>query len=444
MSGRSSVTIYGENLSQCGYCTTSKAEKAAAPETSCSFGIVSAAMSVYDYEAMMLHGWRRSGTYFYKPVMHRTCCPAYTIRLRVASFSPSRSQKQVVRRVERFLATGDIHAKEERPDIGSVHDTKAAANKERVESSSSSPSAPSSSSLLPASSSPVSSLPSLSSSANELPPQVSEPLVIEMDDANYTDEKFSLYKKYQLRVHHDIEEDVTPKSFSRFLCESPLIRTAPVAPVGSGTSLPVEKPLLKYEYGSYHQLYRLNGRLIAVGVVDLLPSGLSSVYLFYDPDDRQLVLGKYTALREISFCQSQGLEYYYMGFYIHSCQKMRYKAEYKPSELLCPTTLTWHILDDCVKFLDAHRFTPLESTLAEERAALSGEESQDLSRYKPRFPVLVTDSLMATVALDVGAPRAIFISQLRPEGIRIVKRILRDFNEACDGEVMSRMLLKLS
>jgi hypothetical protein len=25
-----------------------------------------------------------------------------------------------------------------------------------------------------------------------------------------------------------------------------------------------------------------------------------------------------------------------MGFYIHTCPKMRYKSEYRPSELLCP------------------------------------------------------------------------------------------------------------
>jgi arginine-tRNA-protein transferase len=31
--------------------------------------------------------------------------------------------------------------------------------------------------------------------------------------------------------------------------------------------------------GSWHQCYRLDGRLIAVAVLDLLPEGVSSVYL---------------------------------------------------------------------------------------------------------------------------------------------------------------------
>ncbi len=36
-----------------------------------------------------------------------------------------------------------------------------------------------------------------------------------------------------------------------------------------------------------------------MGVVDILPACLSSVYCFYDPDFRQLSLGKLTALWEI-------------------------------------------------------------------------------------------------------------------------------------------------
>jgi hypothetical protein len=35
------------------------------------------------------------------------------------------------------------------------------------------------------------------------------------------------------------------------------------------------------------------------------------------------------------------LKYYYLGFYIHSCPKMRYKGEYEPSALLCPVTHRW-------------------------------------------------------------------------------------------------------
>ena len=35
-----------------------------------------------------------------------------------------------------------------------------------------------------------------------------------------------------------------------------------------------------------------------------------------------------------------------MGYYIHDCVKMRYKAEYAPSEILCATTGRWTRVDD--------------------------------------------------------------------------------------------------
>lgn len=44
----------------------------------------------------------------------------------------------------------------------------------------------------------------------------------------------------------------------------------------------------------------VDGKLIAVGVLDILPKCLSSVYLFYDPDYAHLALGKVSALREIA------------------------------------------------------------------------------------------------------------------------------------------------
>jgi arginine-tRNA-protein transferase len=66
------------------------------------------------------------------------------------------------------------------------------------------------------------------------------------------------------------------------------------------------------------------GQLVAVGVVDVLPQCLSSVYFFWDPSLSALSLGKLGALKEIAYVQaasrwSSDLHYYYMGFYIHKC-----------------------------------------------------------------------------------------------------------------------------
>ena len=50
-------------------------------------------------------------------------------------------------------------------------------------------------------------------------------------------------------------------------------------------------------YGSFHQQYWLENKLIAVGVIDILPHCVSSVYFFYDPDYSHLSLGTYASLR---------------------------------------------------------------------------------------------------------------------------------------------------
>jgi arginine-tRNA-protein transferase len=193
-------------------------------------------------------------------------------------------------------------------------------------------------------------------------------MTIETVPAENTKERYELYRKYQIHVHGDDPSDVSRDGFQRFLVDSPLIHS-PVssnmkahtssgpykangndAHVGASSSSNMgtsrcDQPRcggvaeekmqkvhennhidgnthdsndIEIKYGTYHQLYRVNKKLIAVGVVDLLPSGLSSVYMYYDVDYRQLVLGKLTALKEIEFCERYNMQYYYMGFYIHS------------------------------------------------------------------------------------------------------------------------------
>jgi arginyl-tRNA---protein transferase len=49
---------------------------------------------------------------------------------------------------------------------------------------------------------------------------------------------------------------------------------------------------LPAEYGSYHQMYRLDGKLIAMGVIDILPYCVSSVYFIYDGAWQKFSFGK--------------------------------------------------------------------------------------------------------------------------------------------------------
>ncbi|XP_058154243.1 arginyl-tRNA--protein transferase 1 isoform X8 [Dasypus novemcinctus] len=161
-------------------------------------------------------------------------------------------------------------------------------------------------------------------------------------------ESYQIYRRYQMVIHKDPPDKPTVSQFTRFLCSSPLEAENP--PNGPD-----------YGYGSFHQQYWLDGKIIAVGVIDILPYCVSSVYLYYDPDYSYLSLGVYSALREIAFTRqlhekTAQLSYYYMGFYIHSCSKMKYKGQYRPSDLLCPETYVWVPIEQCLPSLENSKY----------------------------------------------------------------------------------------
>ncbi|KAI5642164.1 arginyl-tRNA--protein transferase 1 [Phthorimaea operculella] len=165
-------------------------------------------------------------------------------------------------------------------------------------------------------------------------------------------ETHEVYVKYQTIIHDDKPEKCTEPKFKDFLVNSPLLEEHAENGPPCG-------------YGSFHQQYWLDGKIIAVGVIDILPKCVSSVYFFYDPQYMHLTLGTYGALRELGFTRQlsaicPNLKYYYMGYYIHSCRKMRYKGNFHPSDLLCPETYKWFPLKDCIPKLEASPYSRLD------------------------------------------------------------------------------------
>ena len=69
-------------------------------------------------------------------------------------------------------------------------------------------------------------------------------------------ESLLVYQKYQMSVHGDKVDKCTDKQFRRFLCSSPLQAEAGL--------------------GSFHMQYLIDGRIVAVGVIDILPRCVSS------------------------------------------------------------------------------------------------------------------------------------------------------------------------
>uniref|UniRef100_M1C773 Arginyl-tRNA--protein transferase n=1 Tax=Solanum tuberosum TaxID=4113 RepID=M1C773_SOLTU len=493
--GNDSVVVdVGRRRSPCGYC------KSGGP-TSISHGLWTRSLTVDDYQALLDRGWRRSGCFLYKPEMEKTCCPSYTIRLKENDFVPSKEQRRVLNRMQRFLdgtldkssdelmdatdTSGDsqittssqsrslaatksltgnleekyktelliphmesqidnaVHVCIESGDLSSDFQfpkasvKKVAPAKRKLSTEGSEDLLFTSSisfqiaatlrrqrkgveheksSQLGAgergqaadtpkviaatlathlnslaeslgllvracnghinfysserrvdkdaivsshneskqSSSGSCSKESFSSTAHENHDLKKRRFEVRLKRSSFDPEEYSLYRRYQIRVHNDSPDEVAESSYRRFLVDTPLIF---VPPSGDLTVPPCG-------FGSFHQQYLIDGRLVAVGVIDILPKCLSSKYLFWDPDLSFLSLGKYSALQEIRWVtQNQvhcpSLQYYYLGYYIHSCNKMRYKAAYRPSELLCPLRYQWVPFDVAKPLLDMKSYMVL-------------------------------------------------------------------------------------
>ncbi|GLT92978.1 hypothetical protein SLE2022_107870 [Rubroshorea leprosula] len=184
--------------------------------------------------------------------------------------------------------------------------------------------------------------------------QGTKKLEIRLKRSSFDPEEYALYKRYQIKVHNDTPAHVTESSYRRFLVDTPLLF---VQPSNDGLVPPCG-------FGSFHQQYLIDGQLVAVGVIDILPRCLSSKYLIWDPDYAFLSLGKYSAIQEIGWVKENqvscpSLQYYYLGYYIHSCSKMRYKAAYRPSELLCPLQYKWVPFDVARPLLDKKKYAVL-------------------------------------------------------------------------------------
>jgi arginine-tRNA-protein transferase len=202
-------------------------------------------------------------------------------------------------------------------------------------------------------------------------------------------------------------------------------------------------------YGSYHQHYLINDKyLFAVGVVDILPQCLSSVYSFYDPElSRTLNLGKITALYEIEWVKRamrfrQDLRYYYLGYYIHSCQKMKYKAQFKPSELLCPVRGVWVDFEQAEKRLEdrspirhcCNISTPDEEYFGKK---LKAPKSDPTDNEKEK------ESVVNRILFDIGAGTYLTLNMVTDEAKEIIYPLLESLVEEVGMDIASECVVKL-
>ncbi|XP_066917674.1 arginyl-tRNA--protein transferase 1-like isoform X1 [Clytia hemisphaerica] len=440
MNKHSIVEFFGreETGHRCGYCKSK--------ESSIADGMWAHYLTCQDYQDLLDRGWRRSGKYCYKPIMDRTCCPQYTIRLDVTNAKLRKSQKKVIKNFNKYLTTGI------RPKQPSKTDQKASGGGEVDEDNNcidepcggarevkapkmdisftggivngADPSKPKCrkakevrkerKQMKQKVNTPHEQITSKQNKNKEktyeewidgVPEDAKIKFEVKLVRCCPEDEDFKqtfrqeleVYQKYQIEIHKDDPDEVDERQFRRFLCEGPLV---PVYGDDDEDEDLDINGIPSCGLGAFHQQYYLDGRLVAVGVLDILPNIVSSKYLFYDPEYQFLSLGTYSALREIYFIrslyrESLSIKYYYMGFYIHSCLKMKYKGSFFPSYLLCPETYMWKSIEDCFEKLDASKYARLEED--KNKVAEQVNASDSLILHKGRaMPFQVFISLVSS------------------------------------------------
>jgi len=87
-----------------------------------------------------------------------------------------------------------------------------------------------------------------------------------------------------------------------------------------------------------------DGKLVGSALTDKLEDSLSMVYSFFDVSDdfKKRSLGVYMVLSHILIAESRGLNYIYLGYFVKNSQKMSYKMNFKPLEIL--TSEGWRLI----------------------------------------------------------------------------------------------------
>jgi arginine-tRNA-protein transferase len=130
---------------------------------------------------------------------------------------------------------------------------------------------------------------------------------ISIEAAKFSDEYYTLYSRYQKSRHAGgIMAESSAGDFSNFLisgwCETNFVE------------------------------YRLDNKLIAVAVTDILDSGFSAVYTFFEPNLAERSLGVFSVLTQAEAAKKAEKQWLYLGYWIGQCQKMSYKTNYQPLE----------------------------------------------------------------------------------------------------------------
>lgn len=125
----------------------------------------------------------------------------------------------------------------------------------------------------------------------------------------FTEELFEVYRKYEEAVH---KRERGKDDLKRFLCNSPIYDPVENVQMAFSQSLPdyknIDQTFRQFQdlgvypgYGTFHMYHRIDGKLVAINVIDILKEVFVSAYCIYDPSMNFLALGVVTAIRELEY-----------------------------------------------------------------------------------------------------------------------------------------------
>ncbi|KAF9428930.1 Arginyl-tRNA--protein transferase 1 [Podila epigama] len=342
----------GFTVASCGYC--------GAENSAHVYGAFAYKLTCKDYQDLVNRGWRRHGLYLYKPNLRD--------RLNTLDFAPSKGQRRTIARLNRFiknqytpLKISKDHAHTLSP---SQEDTLAAHDHSPSPEPSGNNHDPSNRTRRKSFSPPLGKSETWhaefmqSIHAADMDKMTSgddwKHFKVTLEAATFSQEKFDLYCEYQKGIHSIKPSSLTKEAFTATVARTSL-------PIHSSHS---DDPSNGFRgYGTYHHCYYIDGKLVAVAVLDILPTTISSDYFYYDPTLACLSLGKYSTLREIALVQEirameqyETMEYYTMGHLVQSAPKTHYKSTYHPSYLLDPETYNWVPYEKCTNLLQSKKY----------------------------------------------------------------------------------------
>ena len=341
-------------------------------------------------EDLMDHGWWRTGHIIFKPRFQEVCCPGYALRVRASTFVPSKSHCRIIHKWKMFLMNGDPRWEER----GEAQSQESVANNNR---------APDVKELVAA---VVAGTGGTGEGRDEPEEHSMRRRKVVTPGKGADPNKPPCKKAKQLRAERQQQKraanDGTPptrhtvqqpkktlcellsdhkpnaNTNSKHTLEVKLLSCNPRDPQLNQTLLQAYRIYDKFQrvvhpgkvrfssplefqlgffnspiksppdriLGSYHMHYYLDGELLMISILDVLPTYIVSIYFIYDPDIRFMTPGIYTCLRELELLQNlqkqhPTLVYYALGYYNHFNQKVSYKRQFGAQEVLCNETDTF-------------------------------------------------------------------------------------------------------